>query len=384
MVKFDTKTVHFSKNDGSDQYAKTKPIYQTSAFKFKSLEDLESYYTGEKSYLYSRMENPNTNELGHAVASLEEAPAGIATSSGMSAILAAILSLLKSGDHIIVCEDLYGGSFQLIFEELKEYGIESTAVPFHDHSVIEANIKENTKALFTETVSNPLLRVEDIPGIVAIAKKHNLMTIMDNTFATPYLLQPYKLGVDLVVHSATKYIGGHSDVTAGVAVGNEELISKVKTKVTRLGMNLSPFEAWLACRGLKTLSLRMKRQSDNAQILADSLRRKDEIETVYYPEFVSEKGNGAIVTIKLDKTKCDIRAFFKALKLTKIVATLAGVETSLSHSRSTSHRALSEEQCKRLGIDEQIIRVSVGIEDIEDITADFNQALSEARLSENN
>ncbi len=383
MVKFNTKTVHFSQNDGSDQYAKTKPIYQTSAFKFKSLEDLESYYTGEKSYLYSRMENPNTNELGMAVAALEDAPAGIAASSGMAAILAAVLSVVKSGDHIIVCEDLYGGTFQLIFEELKEYGIEATSVAFHNESLIEAQIKENTKALLTETVANPLLRVENIPAIVSLAKKHQLVTIMDNTFATPYLIQPYKLGVDLIVHSATKYIGGHSDVTAGVAVGSEDLISKVKAKITRFGMNLSPFEAWLACRGLKTLSIRMKQQSENAQALANHLRERDEISTVYYPKFISEKGNGAIVTVKIDKTKCDIREFFKALKLTKIVATLAGVETSVSHSRTTSHRALSEEQCKHLGIDDQVIRISVGIEDCEDIKADFAQALSLARFREN-
>lgn len=380
MVKFDTKTVHFSQNDGSDQYAKSKPIYQTSAFKFKSLEDLESYFTGEKSYLYSRNENPNTNELGAAVAALEQAPSGIATSSGISAILAALLSVLKSGDHVIVCEDLYGGTFQLIFEELKDYGIEATAVSFKNGDEIESNIKENTKALFTETIANPLLRVEDIPKIVDMAKKHQLVTIMDNTFATPYLIQPYHQGVDIVVHSATKYIGGHSDVTAGVVVGSEEIINKVKAKVTRFGMNLSPFEAWLACRGLKTLSIRMQRQSDNAQKLANHLKKSEEISTVYYPEYVADKGNGAIVTIKLNKSVCDIRAFFKGLKLTKIVATLAGVETSLSHSRSTSHRALSDEQCRILGIDDQVIRISVGIEDIEDITADFTQALMNARI----
>lgn len=378
MAKFDTKTVHFTQNDGSDQYAKSKPIYQTSAFRFKSLEDLESYYTGDKSYLYSRIENPNTNELGMAVAALENAPAGIATSSGISAILAALLSVMKSGDHIIVCEDLYGGTFQLIFDELKDYGIEATGVPFHSFSEIETAINENTKVLFTETIANPLLRVEDIEGIVELAKRYQLVTVMDNTFATPYLIQPFTLGVDLVVHSATKYIGGHSDVTAGVVIGNADRINKVKAKVTRWGMNLSPFEAWLACRGLKTLSLRMQRQSKNAQDLADYLQGRSEIKTVYYPGNVSKKGNGAIVTIRMNAENCDLRRFLRSLKLTKIVATLAGVETSVSHSRSTSHRALSVEQCHKLGIDGQILRISVGIEDIEDIINDFEQALTEA------
>ncbi|WP_226038570.1 trans-sulfuration enzyme family protein [Aquibacillus saliphilus] len=375
---FDTKSVHLALKDTNNVDSKVTPIYQTSAFKFTDLEDLENFYKGKKDYLYSRVGNPNTDELGSAVAQLEEAPKGVATSSGLSAILVGVLAVAKAGDHVIASTDIYGGTYQLLANELVDFGIEVSFVNFEKPSEVENNIKENTKLIYSESITNPLLRIEDLKEIVKIAKRNNLYTMIDNTFATPYLCQPYLDGIDLVVHSATKYLGGHSDVTAGVLVGREELIDKAKSKVVNIGTNLSPFDAWLACRGIKTLSVRMERQSKNAQDLADSLRKNEGVAKVYYPADVSTKGNGAIVSIDITGF-CDIEKFFQSLSWVKIVPTLAGVETSVSYPLSTSHRALPKESQIELGITEGLVRISVGIEDAKDIIQVFEQAIAESR-----
>lgn len=377
--KFDTKSVHLALKNKNVIDSKVTPIYQTTAFKFSDLEDLEGFYQGEKDYLYSRVGNPNTDELGSAVAQLESAPKGLATSSGLSAILVGILATAKSGDHILASTDIYGGTYQLLAHELADFGIEVSFVNFEKMDELEQHIRENTKLLYSESVTNPLLRVEDIASLVKLAKKNAIYTMIDNTFATPYLCQPYTDGVNLVVHSATKYLGGHSDVTAGVLVGDEDLIDKAKSKVINLGSNLSPFEAWLACRGIKTLSVRMERHVKNAQALADALHENSFVTKVYYPKKVSSKGNGAIVSIDVTG-KCDINTFFKSLDWVKIVPTLAGVETSVSYPLTTSHRALPKESQDELGITEGLVRISVGIEDAEDIIAVFTQAIKDSKL----
>lgn len=380
MTEFDTRVVHFPEDDQIDQGSKTTPIYQTSAFTNKSLEDLEAFYTGDKRYLYTRISNPNTSELGRAVAGLEGAPSGVATSSGMSAILIGLLAVLKPGDHLVACEDLYGGTYQLITEDLHELGIESTLVDFTDLEAVENAVRPNTKLIFTESLTNPLLRVENLEAVIGLAKRHQLVVMIDNTFATPYLKKPFLLGADLVVHSATKYIGGHSDVTAGVLVGREDLVQRATTKGVHLGTNLGPFDAWLAVRGLKTLSVRMERHLKNAANVADFFRTRDEIKKVYYPERVSGSGQSALVTIELDSEKVDLSQFFKSLTWVKIIATLAGVETSVSHSLTTSHRALPKELCERLGINQNIIRISIGIEDEADIINAFENALIQSTI----
>ncbi|MCA1055333.1 aminotransferase class I/II-fold pyridoxal phosphate-dependent enzyme [Rossellomorea aquimaris] len=373
-MKFTTKVVHSQLKGTEEIRSKTTPIYQTSAFTFESLEELEGFYEGKSPYLYTRTGNPNTDELGRMVAALEGAPAGVATSSGLSAILASVLAVVKSGDHIVAAEDLYGGTFHMLKEELKGLGIETTFVDFTKRDDIEGAITPQTKLLYSETVTNPFMRVEDIPLLVEIAKAHNLKTIIDNTFATPYLCQPFLDGVDLVAHSATKYIGGHSDITAGVVVGNEDLVKKAREKVVNIGSNLSPFEAWLTVRGAKTLALRMGTQAHNSRVLADELRNNSHVKHVYYPDNLSEKGNGAIVTIELDPS-CDISAFFKSLGWIKIVPTLAGVETTVSYPLGTSHRALPEEAQEKLGINTHVVRISLGIEDADDIVTQFNEAI---------
>lgn len=377
--KFDTKSVHLALKNKNVIDSKVTPIYQTTAFKFSDLDDLEGFYQGEKDYLYSRVGNPNTDELGSAVAQLENAPKGLATSSGLSAILVGILAMAKSGDHILASTDIYGGTYQLLAHELADFGIEVTFVNFEKVDELEIHIRENTKLLYSESVTNPLLRVEDITSLVKLAKKNDIYTMIDNTFATPYLCQPYTDGVNLVVHSATKYLGGHSDVTAGVLVGDEYLIDKAKAKVVNIGTNLSPFEAWLACRGIKTLSVRMERHVKNAQALADALHENSFVTKVYYPNKFSSKGNGAIVSIDVTG-KCEINTFFKSLDWVKLVPTLAGVETSVSYPLTTSHRALPKESQDELGITEGLVRISVGIEDAADIIAVFEQAIKASRL----
>ncbi|WP_456276973.1 trans-sulfuration enzyme family protein [Bacillus sp. AK128] len=378
-MKFQTKNVHFSSKKKDAIHSKVTPIYQSSAFTFKSLQELEAFYEGDGNYLYSRVGNPNTDELGHAVAALEGAEAGVATSSGLSAVLVGILAVASAGDHIIANDDLYGGTFQLIAKELKEVGIESSFVSFTNKEAIINAIKPNTKVIYSESVTNPFLRVEDLEQVVAVAKEYNLVSMIDNTFATPFLCKPYEFGIDLVIHSATKYIGGHSDVTAGVVVGSQELIKKVNQKLGNLGANLSPFESWLACRGLKTMSIRMEKQSSNAAKVAEGLVKHTGVNKVFYPPNLSPKGNGAMVSIELDEEQCDIEKFIRSLGWIKLVPTLAGVETTVSYPIATSHRALDAEALKALGITKGLIRISIGIEDDQDILETLSEAIKESK-----
>ncbi|MEW4223918.1 trans-sulfuration enzyme family protein [Rossellomorea marisflavi] len=374
-MNFTTKVVHSQLKGTEEIKSKTTPIYQTSAFSFSSLEELEGFYEGKSPYLYTRTGNPNPDELGGLVAALEGAPAGVAASSGLSAILVGILSVVQAGDHIIAAEDLYGGTFHMLKEELAGFGISTSFVDFTDRDAVEEAITDSTKLLYSETVTNPFMRVEDIPAMVKMAKEHGLTTMIDNTFATPFLRKPFAEGIDIVAHSATKYIGGHSDVTAGVVTGRQDLVDKARAKIVNLGANLSPFEAWLTCRGAKTLALRMERQALNAELLAVELRRHEWVKHVYYPNDLSEKGHGAIVTIELEPS-ADMSTFFKSLGWIKIIPSLAGVETTVSYPLGTSHRSLPEEAQKKLGINTHVVRISLGIEDPEDIKSQMLSAIS--------
>lgn len=374
-MRFQTKNVHFSEKIKTGEVSKTKPIFQTSAFSFADIDEMESYFEGKKNYMYSRMGNPNTDDLGKGVADLEGAEMGVASASGLSAILAGVLAVAKTGDHIVATEDLYGGTYQLFAHELKEFGISVSFVDCSDREEIEDSIQENTVLLYTESITNPLLRVEDLEGIVKIAAKHGLKTMVDNTFATPFLIRPHEIGADIVAHSATKYIAGHSDVTAGVVTGSRELMMKAKAKVSILGSNLGPFDGWLGCRGLKTLSLRMERQCANAEKLARSLEKISAVKSVLYPKAVAHEGNGAIVTIDLAE-EVDINDFSRKLDWVKVVPTLAGVETSITYPVGTSHRPVPKEIREKLGVTDSMIRISVGIEDAQDIIEVFEKALS--------
>lgn len=375
-MQFQTKNVHFTNKEITKEVSKTKPIYQTSAFTFTDFEDMEEYYHGEKSYLYTRMGNPNSDDLGKGVADLEGAAMGVASASGLSAILAGVLAVAKTGDHIIATQDLYGGTWSLFSNDMKDFGIEVSFINMEDREEIEAAIKENTVLLYSESITNPLLRVEDIEGLAQIASANQLKLMIDNTFPTPYLIRPHESGADIVAHSATKYIGGHSDVTAGVVTGSAALMTKAKAKVGMLGSNIGPFDAWLGVRGLKTLSIRMQKQCSNAQVLADFLKGSEGIKQVFYPKAASPLGNGAVVTIEL-ADELDAIAFSRNLGWVKVVPTLAGLETSVTYPVATSHRPLPEETREKLGVTKQMIRISAGIEDERDITEAFAQALTQ-------
>lgn len=366
MRSIETKAVHTSTMKERSIQPKVMPLYQTSAFSFSSLEELEGYYEGNGTYLYSRTANPNTDALGESVAEMEGAPKGIAASSGMSAILAGMLAVVKMGDHILAAEDVYGGTFHLLREELVRMGIQVHFADFTKIDEMEQVLIDfpEVKLIFSESITNPFLRVENLQALEQLKQRYGVKVMIDNTFATPYTITPYAEGANLVAHSATKYIGGHSDVTAGVLVGDADLIDEAEKRVVNLGLNLSPFEAWLTLRGLKTLAVRMKAQTENAKAIAEFLQGKAR---VWYP------GKGAIVTFELPED-VDISKFFSSLGWIKIVPTLAGAETTVSYPYGTSHRALTEEEKQKIGITPQVVRLSAGIEGKEDLLKQLEQA----------
>ncbi|TRY25094.1 PLP-dependent transferase [Brevibacillus sp. LEMMJ03] len=377
--RFETRTVHIGHKPLRQVASKSTPIYQTSVFAFSGLEDVERYYAGEGEYLYTRNGNPNQAELALAVARLEQAEAGVSAASGMGAIMAGLLAVLGPGDHVLASHELYGGTYALLHKELSRFGIELECVDLRRNASLAPHVRPQTKLLFMETITNPLLSVPDMPYWIGEAKQYGLAVMVDNTFATPYLVRPIQLGADLVVHSATKYIGGHSDVTAGVLVGRRDLVGRASEIVVNYGASLSPFEAWLTARGLKTLALRMERQCDNASEVARFLRNHSAVKRTYYPDsastsFFHRGKQGAMISFCLaDEEK--VYDFFRALDWIKLAPSLAGVETSVSHPVTTSHRALTEEQRREAGITQGLIRLSVGIEAVEDIIAELDRAL---------
>ncbi len=376
---FETKTVHIHHNPVHPDVSKATPIYQTSVFAFPGLEEVEDYYAGKRDYLYTRNGNPNQVELAEAVARLEEAEQGVGAASGMGAIMAGLLAVLNPGDHLLASHEIYGGTYALLHKELSRFQIEMELIDLSRCESLEPHVRPNTKLFYLETITNPLLTVADLPYWMEQAKQHGLLTMVDNTFATPYLIRPMSFGADLVVHSATKYIGGHSDVTAGVLVGRRDLLQRAKEIVVSFGASLSPFEAWLAARGLKTLALRMERQCDNAEKIAAFLSQHAAVKTTYYPEendvaFFQHKRRGAMVSFCL-ADEARVYDFYRRCKLITLAPSLAGVETTLSHPVTTSHRALSVEQREASGITMGLVRLSAGIEAAEDIIADLRQAL---------
>jgi len=379
--RFETKTVHISHAPIAD-VSKATPIYQTSVFAFPGLEEVEQYYVGERNYLYTRNGNPNQVELADAVAALEEAELGVSAASGMGAIMAGLLAVLKPGDHILASHEIYGGTYALLSKELSRFQIEMTLIDLAKEKNLADSLRPTTKMLFLETITNPLLTVVDMPFWMQEAKRHGLIVMVDNTFATPYLVRPIAYGADLVVHSATKYIGGHSDATAGVLVGRKDLVERAKEIVVNFGASLSPFEAWLTARGLKTMALRMERQCDNAKQVAAFLRSHPAVAKTYYPSeeetgFFHRAKQGAMVSFALADESL-IYKFYRALEWISFAPSLAGVETTVSHPVTTSHRALSEEQRLATGITKGLVRLSVGIEAHEDIVAELKQALDQA------
>ncbi|QJX47482.1 aminotransferase class I/II-fold pyridoxal phosphate-dependent enzyme [Hymenobacter taeanensis] len=369
-------------------HPKITPIYQTSVFKFDDLNELEQYFGEPGSrYMYSRNGNPNSDELAAAVNRLEGGAGAIATGSGMAAIFAALLAFCQAGDHVLCAADIYGGSSSLLNAELSRMGITVTYVPFEKLYDVGQYVQPTTRVMLAETLSNPLLRVADLRRLATECHEHKLKLVVDNTFASPILTQPIGLGADITLHSVTKYISGHSDVTAGVVVAADaEVAARLKQIGVVYGLTLSPMESWLAVRGLKTLRLRMREHSHNALAIAQFLQQHPAVRAVYYPgladhlqhALAQEQGGGlfgGMMSIKLADDPEVVNRFMQRCQRWPFAPSLAGVDSSLSYPLGTSHRYLTPEQQEELGISVGVIRLSIGIEPVEELIADLKQAL---------
>lgn len=383
-----TQAVHAGKGTPWPKTRPTvQPIYQTSVFSFDSLDAVDQAFSGEEgSFVYSRYGNPGLQALEQAMARLEGGEAALVASSGMSAIATAVMALCGTGDHIITTQDLYGGTQVLFSREMYRLGIEVSFVDVTQVSRVEEAIRPNTKVIFVETISNPLMKVVDLKALSSLKRGYNLALLVDNTFASPLVCRPLELGADLVIESLTKYINGHSDITGGVVVASKEFIDRMRPLHINLGGVPSPFDCWLVMRGLKTLPLRMKQHCSNAQGLAEFLATQPGVTHVYYPGLPGHPqhplalqqldGFGGMLSFVVEGGKYGADKVIKRLKLVDFVPSLAGVGTTISHPAKTSHRGMSLFDRAKLGIDDGMIRVSVGIEDPQDICADFAQALS--------
>ena len=362
-----------------DQYTKSVnvPIYQTSTYGQPAL-----YEKG--SWEYSRSGNPTRAALEKLVADLEHGSAAFGFASGMAAITA-VFQLFNSGDKILLCANVYGGTFRLLDTVFKQFKLNFECVDTSDLSKVEEKITEDVKAIYVETPSNPLLNITDLKAVADLAHKHQILSIVDNTFLTPYLQQPLDFGIDIVIHSATKYLGGHSDVVAGlVVVNSQELADKVYFVQNTAGAIVGPFDAFLLLRGIKTLAVRLDRHCENAQKLAEFLDKTDGVTKVYYPGLKTHQGyeihqrqaknGGAMISFELDD-KHDVKKFFSALDTILLAVSLGGVESLICHPASMTHAALSEEEQLKAGITKNLIRFSVGIEAFEDLRDDLDNAI---------
>ncbi|MDN4526321.1 methionine biosynthesis PLP-dependent protein [Fictibacillus fluitans] len=361
MYKPETKLAQIGNRSEDRTGTVNPPVYFSTAYRHTGI--------GESSgYDYIRTGNPTREVLEKAIAELEGADAGFACSSGMAAI-AAILSLFQSGDEWIVSSDLYGGTYRLLEEGYKKWGLPSKYVDTADVAEIEQAISENTKAIFLETPTNPLMEVCDIEAVASLAKKHGLLVIVDNTFYTPLLQKPIELGADIVIHSATKYLGGHNDVLAGlIAAKGEDLCQELSYHHNASGAVLSPFDAWLLMRGMKTLALRMKKHEENAKALIQFLQDHEGVDDVLYP------GRGGMISFRLKKEEW-VPRFLKSVKLITFAESLGGVESLVTYPATQTHADIPEEIRTARGVCNRLLRLSVGIEDENDLISDLKQAL---------
>lgn len=383
---FSTRAVHAGHPEGMEG-STVIPVFQTAAFSFSSSEEAVKRFELGEGYVYSRYGNPTVRSVEEKVASLEGAEDAVLFGSGMSAILVSILSLVKSGDHLISEESIYGGTYTLFNEILPRYGIEVSFVDSLDDGQLEGALKPNTRVLFLESPGNPLLKCLPLEKLASFAKGKGIISVVDSTFATPYFQNPLQLGCDLVVHSATKFLGGHGDLTAGVVAGPRSLLDPMRKLFHRhLGTVISPWEAFLLGRGICTLSLRMERSAHNAMLVSQWLSLRKEVSAVYYPGLKSfpqheiarsqMRGFGGVLAFELKGGYRAAEKFQDSLKLISRVASLGDVQTLVTHPASSSHRMLSPEERKKRGISDGLVRLSVGIEDSQDLINDIEQALA--------
>ncbi|MEV0696294.1 PLP-dependent aspartate aminotransferase family protein [Saccharopolyspora sp. NPDC050389] len=385
MTHLNTRCVHIKTPEVPEGRPLTAPLYQTSGFAFDDPAVVADGMTNpDGAPVYSRMGNPTVRALEDTIAELEGGQAGFATGSGMGAINSVLMTLLSSGDHVIAQRSLYGGTFASFENLAHRWGIEVSYVS--GPAEARQALRPNTKLLYAETISNPMVEVGDLPGMFAVGREAGLINVVDNTFATPLLCRPIEHGADVVVHSTTKYLGGHSDVLGGIAVfADAELHRELWPELVEIGASADPFAAWLTLRGVQTLALRMRQHCASAQFIAERLAEHPAVRTVHYPGLPSHPsheqarklltGNGGVLTFDLGSRAAGL-TFVQATRLASLGPSLGGVETLVLHPASTSHRQLTDEQLREVGIGEGVIRMSVGIEDPDDIWADLGQALS--------
>lgn len=358
------------------------PIYQTSTFKQDGLGKMRGYE-------YSRTGNPTREALEALIAELEGGYAGFAFASGLAAETA-VLSLLNTGDRVLISSNVYGGTFRLLDQVFNHFDINYTISDTEDPEAFEKDITPDVKAVLIESPANPLMTITDIRAIAEIAHRHGLLVIVDNTFMTPYLQRPIELGADIVVHSATKYLGGHSDVVAGLAVvKTKELAERIAFIQNSTGGVLPPFDSFLLMRGIKTLGVRLDRHVANAEAAAKYLSGHGAVKSVHYPGLPTDKGyevnkrqaknGGVMISFEL-KEGHDINVFFESLKLVTLAESLGGVESLVCHPSSMTHASIPEEIRKKVGITDGLIRLSIGIENIEDILSDIEQAIRNSEV----
>lgn len=371
------------------------PIYQTSTFIFDSAEQGGRRFALEEAgYIYTRLGNPTTTVLENKIAALEEGEAGIAMSSGMGAISSTLWTVLKAGDHVVTDKTLYGCTFALMNHGLTKFGVEVTFVDTSNLDEVKKAMKENTRVVYLETPANPNLKIVDLEGVCKVAHTNpNTLVIVDNTFATPYMQKPLKLGVDVVVHSATKYLNGHGDVIAGLVVTNKELADQIRFVGLKdmTGAVLGPQEAYYIIRGLKTFEIRMERHCKNARTIADFLNKHPKVEKVYYPGLESHPGYeiakkqmkdfGAMISFELKGGFEAGKTLLNNLKLCSLAVSLGDTETLIQHPASMTHSPYTKEEREAAGITDGLVRLSVGLENVEDIIADLEQGLEKSNFT---
>ena len=379
-MKFNTKTIHGGQSLDTSYNAVMPPIYQTSTY-------AQSSPGNHKGYEYSRTHNPTRTALERSFASIENANYGLAFASGLAAI-DAIIKLLKPGDEVISTNDLYGGTYRLFTKIFSTYGIKFHFVGMHDAISIEKLVNQNTRLIWAETPTNPMLNIIDIAALSTIAKKHNILLAVDNTFATPYLQRPIDLGADIVMHSATKYLGGHSDVVLGaIMLNDKELVDKLHFIQNASGAICGPQDSFLVLRGIKTLHVRMQRHCENTKKIADFLNSNARVDHVYWPGFDFHKNHdiankqmddyGGMLSFKVkSNNNGDVFRILERLKIFTLAESLGGVESLSCHPASMTHASIPREEREKSGLSDSLIRLSVGIEDSDDLIQDLKQAIN--------
>lgn len=355
------------------------PLYMSTSYEFEDV-DVKRYPR--------YFNTPNQEALCKKLAVLEHAEAALIFGSGMAAISTALMTFLKAGDHIVLQQTIYGGTYHFAVTQFEKFGIEYSFTDGWSVADFEKEIKPNTKVIYIETPSNPLLTITDIAGVAQLAKKHDILSMIDNTFASPINQTPIDFGIDVVLHSATKYMGGHSDICAGVVAASKEHMDKVFQTAICFGGSLSDYTVWLLERSIKTMAIRVKAQNDNAMQMALYLKGNKDVENVYYPGLEDHPdhalakaqmhGFGGMLSFEMD-SGIDVSLFFKQLKLIKPSMSLAGIESTLVSPVMTSHALMSPEDREKQGIKDSLIRLSLGIEEIEDLTADIEQAIAKVK-----